>query len=57
MEAGKYTSMFADSGSYSRETLYKTDESSHVDWLKNTMKDEVFDFVRETEAFRSIGEA
>lgn len=52
-KAGKYTSMFADELVHSGG-LIKNFEASHVDLLMKAMEDPVFDFVRETEAFRQI---
>lgn len=57
LESGKYTSIFADSGSYSEKNFFKDSEKTSVEGLKEVMQDEVFDFIRETDAFREIMEA
>lgn len=51
---GKYTSIFADTGSYSVEGFTKNFETSYIDWLKKTMEDKVFDFIRKTDEFQHI---
>lgn len=53
-QAGRYTSMFADKGGYSRDGLSKNFETGYGDWLRKTMENPVFDFVREREEFRSL---
>lgn len=55
-QSGSYTSMFADKGTYSKDGFSRNFEASYMDWLQKTMENPVFDFVRETEAFRRIGE-
>ena len=57
LEAGRYTSIFSDRGSYSGESVYRSGEESPVVWMKKRMEKKVFDFIRETEAFQSIREA
>ncbi len=57
LEAGRYTSIFSDRGSYSGESVYRSGEENPVVWMKKRMEKKVFDFIRETEAFQSIGEA
>lgn len=54
LEAGPYTSIFADRGSYSEESVYRNNDAGPVSWMKEIMEKEAFDFIRETEAFRSI---
>lgn len=51
---GKYTSMFADTGEYSKESFSRNFEKSYVEWLKNVMEENVFDFVRNTEEWNDI---
>ncbi|MCH5323894.1 MAG: helix-turn-helix transcriptional regulator [Eubacterium sp.] len=53
-DTGKYTSLFSDTGSYSKEGITKNFETSYVDWLKNVMSEQIFDFVRETAEFQQI---
>ena len=57
LKAGSYTSIFADTGSYSGKNFFNDSEKTSVEGLKAVMQDEVFDFVRETDAFREIMEA
>lgn len=52
---GKYTSIFAESGVYSRTNFTKNFESGHVEWLKNLMSKEMFSFIRDDEEFKKIG--
>ncbi len=54
LEDGKYTSMFSDSGDYSKKSFTRNFEHSYVEWLKNFMNNSFFDFVRDTEEWRSI---
>lgn len=57
LEAGRYTSIFSDRGSYSGESVYRSNEEGPAGWMKKRMEKKVFDFIRETEAFQSIGKA
>jgi len=57
LESGRYTSVFMDRCSYSGKDYFKDSEQSSVEGLKKVMQNEVFDFVRETDAFREIMEA
>ncbi|MCI9437257.1 MAG: helix-turn-helix transcriptional regulator [Lachnospiraceae bacterium] len=52
---GRYTSLFADRGSYFGRKAVRSNEGGPVSWLRKEMEGEVFNFVRETEAFRDIG--
>lgn len=54
---GRYTSLFADRGTWSGKITVKNNEGSFVSWLKKDMENRVFDFIRETEAFRDIEKA
>lgn len=51
---GKYTSMFADTGEYSKESFSRNFEKSYVDWLKTTMAENEFDFIRNTVEWNDI---
>ena len=57
LESGRYTSIFMDRCSYSGKNYFKDSEQSSVEGLKEIMRNEIFDFVRETDAFREIMEA
>ena len=52
--SGQYTSIFADTGKYSKESFSRNFESSYIDWLKKVMQEEVFDFVRNTDEWNNI---
>lgn len=54
---GRYTSLFADRGTWSGKITVKSNEGSFVSWLKKDMENRVFDFIRETEAFHDIEKA
>lgn len=51
---GKYSSLFADTGEYSKKSFLKNFEKSYVEWLKSVMQESVFDFIRDTEEWNSI---
>lgn len=53
-KAGNYTSIFANTGSYSKEGISRNFDTSYTDWLKKTMSDHIFDFVRTTDKFQQI---
>ncbi len=52
--SGQYTSLFADTGKYSKEDFTRNFEFSYIDWLKKTMEEKVFDFVRNTDEWNDI---
>ena len=52
--SGQYTSIFADTGKYSKENFTRNFESSYIDWLQKVMQEEVFDFIRDTEEWNNI---
>lgn len=56
-QAGKYTSMFADTIEYSRENFSRNFERSHIVWLKDIMKEKEFDFIRGIEKWNKIIES
>lgn len=53
-QPGQYTSLFADTGKYSEENFTRNFEFSHIDWLKKTMEDKVFDFLRNTDEWNAV---
>lgn len=53
-QSGKYTSMFANTGGYSKEGFWKNFETSYIDWLKKTMQEPIFDFIRKTDEFQQM---
>ncbi|MDD4772861.1 MAG: helix-turn-helix transcriptional regulator [Eubacteriales bacterium] len=52
--SGEYTSIFADTGKYSKESFSRNFESSYIDWLKKVMQEKVFDFIRNTDEWKNI---
>ncbi|MBS6475317.1 MAG: helix-turn-helix transcriptional regulator [Clostridiales bacterium] len=53
-KSGKYTTMFADTGEYSKESFTRNFEKSYVDWLKSLMNEKVFDFIRDTDEWNEV---
>ena len=53
-QSGKYTSMFANTGRYSKEGFLKNFETGYIDWLKKTMQEPIFDFIRQTKEFQQM---
>ena len=52
--SGQYTSIFADTNTYSKENFSRNFESSYIDWLQKVMQEQVFDFIRNTEEWNNI---
>ncbi len=53
-KSGRYTSLFADTGDYSKECFSRNFENSYVSWLKSVMDEKEFDFIRNTEEWNEI---
>ncbi|HBL85082.1 MAG: hypothetical protein A2Y17_11420 [Clostridiales bacterium GWF2_38_85] len=51
---GKYTSIFSDTGEYSKEGFSRNFENSYMEWLKNIMENQVFDYIRNTDSFKEL---
>jgi hypothetical protein len=54
MKPGQYTSMFADTGTYSKEGFSRNFEESYKDRLKSIKQSRVFDFIRNTDERNEI---
>ena len=52
--SGKYTSIFANAGEYSKNKFTKNFEYGYVVWLKNIMTNEMFDFIRQEDEYKSV---
>lgn len=51
---GRYTSIFADALKYTKKNFTKNFAFGYVDWLKKTMKEECFHFIRNDSEFTAI---
>lgn len=51
---GRYTSLFADTGEYSKESFSRNFEKSYISWLKSVMDEKEFDFIRNTDEWNEI---
>lgn len=51
---GQYTSMFSNTGKYSKEGISKNFEDSYVNWLKKAMSKKEYDFIRGKKEFENI---
>lgn len=52
--SGNYTSLFADTGAYSKESFSRNFDCSYIDWLRETMEQEAFDFMRATDEWKAF---